>query len=450
MEARITEQTDVTATLEITISAATVDATFEQVLGILGKSVNVPGFRPGKAPRGVLIARVGEEALAHEVREAIVDKHYPQAIRDFNLTPVSAHTHADSPQAGNDFTFTVHTELFPEFTLADVDTINIETVETPISDEDVQATVTRLQNDHATLVPVERPAEANDLVTIESQGEGGQQMPVDLERTEAHLLDQLIGRSIGERLVLDLGEDPSTPAAAGDDEGEPAAVRRTLDIVIHDIKAKERPAIDDAFAATLGFGSWAEVDAEIRRGLGAERARATFRIQRDEFVQKLMAATEVSLPPSLVRRKQQNLLEDLRTDLERRNMTFEQYLVSLEARGEKEKFEQEWREAAERGVKRDLVLEQLMDARGVAIEDHEFELALRQVAQRERSDVEKFKREQGEEWLSNFRYLLARDKTLEFIVRSKVGTLAHPAVTDTDRADSVAAEADAMQTTDEA
>jgi trigger factor len=439
MNARITEQTDVTATLEITVDAPTVDATFEQMLDALAKNMKVPGFRPGKAPRSMLISRFGEEEFASEVREAIVDEHYPNAVRELNLTPVHAHVHADAPRQGEAFTFTVHTEIFPEFTLANIDDIAIETVEPPITDEDVEATVKRLRDDHVTLVPVDRAAEAGDVVTIETQGEGGQQMPVDLERTEPNLVEQLVGCTIGQALTLNLGEDPNA-APAEAEAGEGAAVQRTLDVVIQDIKTKERPEVDDAFAATLGFGSWDAVVAEIRHGLQSERARESFRIQRDEFVQKLMAATEVSLPPSLVKRKQQGLLNNLRNDLEQRGTSFEQYLASLEERGEREKFEAEWREAADRGVKRDLVLERLMDANGVAVDDREFEQAIRQVAQREQSEVEKFKRERGEDWLSNFRYLLARDKTLEFIVRQKVGTL--PVAPDDTR--EAAAAADAM------
>jgi trigger factor len=419
MNARITERTDIAATLEITVDAAAVDHAFEQVLRELAKSVKVPGFRPGRVPRAVLIRRVGVEALATEVREQIVDTHYPQAVREFDLRPVNAHTHADAPQQGNEFTFIVHTELVPEFTLADVDAITIEVDGAPIADADVEATVRRLREDHVTLVPVERAAEAGDVVMIESQGEGGQRMPVDLDRTEPHLVEQLLGRSIGDALTLDLGEDRSAPPPEGEADSEP--LRRSLEIVIADIQAKERPVVDDDFAATLGFASWAEVDAEIRRGLSAERERETLRAQRDEFVQKLLDATELSLPPSLVRRKQEYLLEDLQRDLARRNLTVDGYLKALEEQNEREQFEQEWRQAAERSVKRDLVLERLIEVRGVALEEREFEFAVRQLAARERSDVGKFKREQGEEWLSNYRYLLTRDKTVEAIVREKVG-----------------------------
>jgi trigger factor len=462
MEARITDRQDTSATLEVTVPADVVDATFERVLGALARQVRVPGFRPGKAPRGVLIQKIGAEALAEEVREAIVDEHYPKAVRELDLTPIHAHTHADPPVAGAAFTFVVHADLYPEFTLPDVDAISIDTAGEPIGDADVEATVARLREDHATLVPMERPIEPGDVVFAESQGEGGGQlMPIDLERTEEHLVAQLLGKAVGDELVLDLGEDPAGPAASppasepadpasgegaeGDTtaEGDGApAPRRSLTVKVADVKAKERPDADDAFAATLGFGSWAEVEAEIRRGLGVERERETFRAQRDELVEKLMAGSEVPLPGSLVRRRQGHLLEDLATDLKRRGLTMEQYVERLEQRGERENFENELREAAERGVKRDLVLERLVEARGTAVDDVELDAAIRHAALRERKDPERFKRDQGPDWVENFRFLLARDKTLDQIVAEKVGAPASTAPgTTADAADATPAAA---------
>jgi len=462
MEARITERHDTSATLEVTVPADVVDATFERVLGALARQVRVPGFRPGRAPRGVLIQRIGADALAEEVREALVDEHYPQAVRELGLTPVHAHTHADPPATGAAFTFVVHADLYPEFTLPDVDALSIDTAGEPIGDDDVAATVARLREDHATLVPVERPVERGDVVFAESLGEGGGQlMPIDLERTEEHLAAQLLGASVGDELTLDLGEDPAAASASPEtadaaapagveaaetaSEGETApAPRRSLEVKVADVKVKERPEPDDAFAATLGFASWAEVEAEIRRGLGVERERETFRAQRDELVEKLMGGTEVPLPGSLVRRRQGHLLQDLAGDLERRGLTMEKYLERLEQRGERENFENELREAAERGVKRDLVLERLVETRGTTVDDAEVDAAIRHAALRERKDPERFKRDQGPEWVENFRFLLMRDKTLDQIVSEKVGapTASTAASADTPAADTRTTDAD--------
>jgi trigger factor len=263
-------------------------------------------------------------------------------------------------------------------------------------------------------VPVDRPIEAQDVLMLESQGEGGQTMPVDLERTEEAIVAQLLGRSVGEELTLDLGPDPA-PATEG---SEP--VHRTLSVKIADVKGKEFPAEDDAFAATLGFGSWAEVDAEIRRGLEAERSRETARAQREELIDKLLLATPMGAPGSLVRDRERRMVDDLTEDLKRRGTTLEKYLARLEERGERAQFEADLRANAERAVKRDLLLERLVEERGETVEDGELHAVVRQIALSEKQDPEKLRRDRGEQWLENLRFLVARDKTLSSIVAAKV------------------------------
>ena len=445
MDARITEKTDVAATIEITVPVDVVDATFERVFGALARQVRVPGFRPGKAPRGVLLQRVGPEALAEEVREAIVDAHYPEAVRELDLTPVHAHFHADAPTAGQAFTFTVHADLYPEFTLADPASIEIDTTSLEVADADVQETLERLREDHATLVPVERAAAPGDVVFVETQGEGGgSAMPVDLDRTEPELAAQLHGKVVGDEVVLDLGADPVPDARTDEGAEAPAdAPRRTLAVKVTDVKEKDRPELDDAFAATLGFATWSEVETEVRRQLTAERDREAFTAQRDGFIEKLTAATEVPLPGALVRRRQGHLLEDLARDLQRRGTGLEAYMANLESEGRREEFETELRAAAERGVKRDLVLERLLEAQGTTIDDAELEEALRHLARRERMDVARLKRERGDDWIQNYRFLLARDRAVDALVRSKTGREPADADAAATAADAAASGADA-------
>jgi trigger factor len=422
MQAELKHKQDVSATFTVTVPADAVDATFDRILAGLARQVRVPGFRPGRAPRGVLVQRIGAEALAEEVREALVDEHYPRAVQELDLAPVHAHFHAEHPVQGADFTFEVEADLYPSFELPDLDAIELDAAVPEPSDEDVARTVDRLREEHATLLPVERPIEPGDVLTVESLGEGGQTMPVDLSRTEPHLVEQLTGRRIGEELVLDLGADP---AGAAPDEAEASsdeAPRRSLEVRVVDVKQKELPEPDDAFATTLGFDSWDATLAEIRSGLAARADHEAFRQQREAFVEQLMAATEMALPRSLVARRQRTMLEELAEDLQRqRGMTLQRYLEELDERSQREDFERELREAAERAVKRDLVLEALLERVGGDIADEEFDEAVRLMAQRERKDVGRFKADMGEEWLRNYRFLLNRDRAVRDVVAAKTG-----------------------------
>jgi trigger factor len=461
MQAQLKDKQDVSATFTVTVPADVVDATFERVLGALARQVKVPGFRPGRAPRGVLIQRIGADALAEEVREALVDEHYPQAVRELDLLPVHAHFHGEPPTAGAEFTFEVHADLYPTFELPDFDTIDLDATAPEIGDDDVNATVERLREEHATLVPVERPIEPGDVLTVETLGEGGgSNMPVDLGRTEPHLVEQLTGRSMGDEVTLDLGADPAAPAASDDaadagtdaetdaeaqggPAGEDGAPRRSLAIRIVDVKAKELPETDDAFAATLGFETWDATLAEIRSSLASQADRDAFTKQRESFVDQLMAATDMGLPKSMVARRQRALIEELKGDLEQRGMTLQRYLEELEARDARSGFDQELREAAERAVKRDLVLEAVLERVGTEIGDAEFEAGVRMMAMRERKDVARFKQEMGEEWLRNYRFLLNRDRAVREVVAAKTGRDRRDGANDVEASDAASAGADA-------
>ena len=420
METTLKDRQAVKATVEVRASAGEVDAAFDRVLREYARQVRVPGFRPGKAPRGVLVRRIGEEALGQEVRESLVDQGYPQAVRDHDLAPLHAHAHGDAPTAGEPFTFEVHVDLYPEFELPEISEIVIDTEAEPISDAQVDETVENLRREHATLVPVERPAEATDQVLIETVDEEGEPreegsvMPVDMETVGDALAEQLLGHGIGD--VVDLTLDDRARTA---EDGTPATT--TMRVRIADVKEKEKPEPDDEFAKTLGFDDWSAVRDAIRESLENQSKERAGEEQREEFVEKLMEGTEVQLPEILVNRRKMQLLENLTNDLKRQGIDMDAYLANLDEEGKREEFEGELQESAEKGVKRDLVLEKLLEMRGAEVSDEEFEETLRYVAAREGTDPASFRRDRGEEWLRNYRFLLMRDKALRAAVAERLG-----------------------------
>lgn len=435
MEAKLKDKQSVEATVEVTVPAAEVDKAYDRVLRQLARQVKVPGFRPGKAPRGVLIKRIGQEALEGEVREELIESNYPAAMKQFELAPVHAHVHGGTPNQGEDFTFELHVDLYPEIELPDVDQIVIDSEGRKVDDEMVAQTVARLQSENATMVPVDRSVQPGDYLLVETvsgEQEGGDEegpaaastMPIDLEEVGDELAEQLIGKNLGEVVKLRLaGAQPQAADSEGEkaegEEGE-ASEAPTFDIRIKDVKEKEKPAADDEFAKTLGFENWQETEERIRASLQSQLDQEAFEEQRDEFVEKLMASTTFELPRSLVQQRRADLLENLTQDLKRRGLTLEKYVEQLEANNGREEFEKELQEAAEKGVRRDLVLERLLEQRGTTISDAEFEASLRQLAMQQGMDVDRLKRERGPDWLRNYRFLITRDRALREAVQERL------------------------------
>ena len=429
MQTRLIDKEATRAKFEVTVPADEVSQTFDSVLRAIARQVRVPGFRPGKAPRGVLVKRVGEDALAQEVRDALLEKHYPQAVRELELSPLHAHFHAHEPSEGEDYHFEVEVDLYPDVQLPDLQDIVIDSAAQEVSEDMVASAVAELQREHATLVPVERGVEAGDYVLVESLASGepsGNVLPIDLERVSPELGEQLLGKAIGDEVDLQFGTGAESEAEDGSEdaegaEAEGAGARSSLKVIVKDVKEKEKPAADDEFAATLGFEAWDEVLAQVRKNLEAQLEADAFERQREEFVDKLVAESKLELPESLVNRRKAQLLSDLSEELKGNGMTLERYLETLEAKDGRAGFEAELQESAEAAVRRDLVLEKLLETRGSTVSDEEFGEALRYMAARRGQEVSRFRSEMGENWLENYRFLLARDKAVREAVRELLG-----------------------------
>jgi trigger factor len=472
MQARLVDKKAVEATIEVIIPAGEVNQTFDRMLQSIARQIKVPGFRPGKAPKNIIIQQIGEDALRQEVRDDLVEKNYPKAVKELELTAINAHLHdLKEPKENEDFSFEIHVDLYPEFKLPDYKEIVIDTPKKELTDDLIQDAISNLQREYATLIPVERAVEENDYVVLEMGGEGSR-LPIDLERAGEAIRQQLLGKTMGEELELDLSktnEEPDdmdrledvmveamdaldeaaseademtaelehvhadTPTseaseveAAGEegvdrDEAAEDANPLKLKVKIADVKSKEKPATDDEFAKTLGLESWAQVEERIRQNIQADLDSQTLEAQRNEFIDKLMEETNVDLPKYLIDRRKHMLVHDLEHELEHNKMTLEQYYKQLGEKGEREKFESELQESAETRVKRDLVLEQLLEQRGTTVSNAEFESALGFMANREGKNLRTFKKDMGDTWLDNYRFLLTRDKAVREVVRELVG-----------------------------
>ncbi|HRQ09660.1 MAG TPA: trigger factor [Trueperaceae bacterium] len=437
MEARLVEKQGVNVTVNVRVDAATVDAAFERVLTNLSRTVKVPGFRPGKTPRGVIEKRVGEEAIGQEVRDSLLDESYPAAMKELELYPIDAHFHAEGAVRGQDYEYVVHADVYPDVELPHLANITLEAEAAVVSDADVEEAIGRLKLENATLVPVDRPVEDNDWVLVahvtgDDEADEASTFPVHLDRAGDELKGQLLGKVVGDVVDVVLTDQ--------DEEGNPTTSNLKLRVV--DVKGKELPSSEDELAIQLGFEDAGELTTRVRESLEADARRTTQDARRDEIVEKLVAGATLDLPGSLVRRRQRTLLQDLAHDLSHQGVTLQRYLDRLEERGKREEFEAELTASAEKGVRRDLVLERLMELRGTELSDAEYQAALKQLAQSRGVDVGRLEHDLGEDYLANYRFFMRRDKALrDFIAELSGEAVPEPDEDDLSEAAEVAADA---------
>jgi trigger factor len=410
METELLDKTAVKAKFRITVPSDEVDRAFGSALTSLSRQVRVPGFRPGKAPRGVLLRRLGDDTLKQEVREALINENYPIAIEKLSLMAIHASFETESPIEGEAYVFEVSVDLYPELTLPNLTEITIDSASRTVTDEDTKSATAQLANHNATLVPVDRAITPKDYVLVEPLSSDGESspLPIDLDQAGDELVQQLVGKEQGTEIDLAF--------AATSENAEPTSLK----VKIIDVKEKELPELDDDFARTLGLETWDEATSRIRENLQAQLNNETFQTQREEFVEKLLEKTDFEIPDSLLNRRKVRLLEEIAQDLSRRNLTIDDYLASLEKDGTRSEFDENLSKRVELEVRRDLVLEKVHEVLGADVKDEDFDRALESLATREGKDLVRFRRDQGEAWLTNYRFLMSRDQTLSNLVQEKV------------------------------
>lgn len=288
----------------------------------LRKTVRIDGFRQGKAPLSVIRQRFGKrvrdeivgEVLQHSFGEAVTQEALRPAGQPM-IDPVSS-------EPGNGLRYTATFEVFPEFTLAPVENLQIVRARCDISEVDVDAMIEKLREQHKEWLAVERPAQDGDRLAIDFTGtidgevfNGGTGSDFDLDLGSGMMIDGfeegLRGQSSGATVELDLRfpDDYRNTELAG----KPVH----FSIVIKKVSEGVLPTVDAAFIEKFGVSD-ANVTTfrnEIRSNIEHERDRALRQRFNNEVMSKLAEANDFAVPASLIGSEADRLRQQVARDL---------------------------------------------------------------------------------------------------------------------------------------
>jgi len=351
--------------MTIEVPADMVDATYEKVLNRLASRSKLEGFRPGRAPRALVEARIGPAALREEVVEAIVPEVIRQALQEKSIDPI------DNPdvevvelERGRPAQLKATVTVMPEVTLADVSSLNVATPSVEVTDEMLERRLEDVREPMAEITPVEREARAGDVAVIDVEVEAdGAVVPsesrsaMEAELKEGALLPELLAAIPGAKV----GETRAATVTFPDDYGEPrlAGKEATIKITVQGVKEKVLPALDDELAKQLSGGKQETVEAyrsSVREEL-EESAKALAQMAREQAIVKaLVEASAVDVPDTLVERELASHLDSLERSLSRQGLRLDRYLEYLGKTPEM--WIAEERPEAEARLKVDLVLDE--------------------------------------------------------------------------------------------
>ncbi len=335
---------------------------FERAYKQLAQQVRLPGFRPGKAPAKLLEARVGRSAVLDQVVNEALPARYSEAVTANELSPIGQpDIDVTKIEDGEHLLFTAEVDVRPDIKLPDLAKLKISVDPIEVTDEEVDAELESLRARFGTLKGVERAAKDGDFVSIDlSATVNGEDLPEG--RTEGLSHEVGSGQLIEglDKAIIGLSEGESatftTKLVAGDHAGEDAEVTVTL----KSVKERELPEADDEFA---GMASEFDTIGALRENL-TEQVRRVKRIHqaetiRDNALEKLLELTEVPLPEAIVQSQVDAALHNAIHGLDHDE---DKLAEALEAEGSsREKFDADNREAAEKAVKTQLLMDAIAD-----------------------------------------------------------------------------------------
>lgn len=335
---------------------------FDRAYKELAKQVRLPGFRPGKAPAKLLEARVGRGAVLERVVNDALPGRYSEAVTTTELKPIGQpEIEVTKISDGEELVFTAEVDVRPDIDLPDLSTLEISVEPIKVTDDEVDAELEALRARFGTLKSVERPAQTGDFVSIDlSAAVNGEDIPDGRAEGLSHEIGsgQLI-EGLDEAIV-GLSEGGSTTFSTKLVAGERAGEEADVTVTVKSIKERELPEADDEFAQ---LASEFDTLAELRENL-VEQVRRVKRIHqaekiRDNTLEMLLEKVEVPLPENIVAAQVEAALHNAIHGLEHDEAKLAE---ALEAQGSsREKFDADNREAAEKAVKTQLLMDAIAD-----------------------------------------------------------------------------------------
>ncbi|MBR4862752.1 MAG: trigger factor [Firmicutes bacterium] len=416
------EKNDVKFTMEFT--AEEFDQAQIKVYQAQKGKIEIPGFRKGKAPRSIIEKHFGEGIFFEDAIDELLRGNYEAAVKELDLDLI------DSPRAefselkkGEGFTVTITVAVAPVVEVKNYKGIEIEKIENEVKDEDVENNLKQQQERNARIVSVERAAQEGDTLVLdyagfvgEDQFEGGTALEQELTLGSQMFIpgfeEQLVGVAAGEDkdVVVTFPEEYHAPDLAGKEA--------VFKCHVHQVKEKQVPALDDEFAADLGFDTLDELKASEREKLEKYAKAGAESQMKDAVLVKLVEATEVEIPEVMIKDELDRSVQELNQQLSYQGLSIKQY---LEFTGkEMGDFLDELRPEAEKAVKTRLVIAGVAAAEAIEVSEEEVEEELKVMAVQYQMTADKVRELLGEDMMQYLVKDLKSKKAIEVLFENAV------------------------------
>ena len=389
------------ADLTITVSAEDFNKAITQSFNKNKSKFNIPGFRKGKATQALVEKFYGLGALLEDAIDIAIDQSYPTAVEESKLEIVSR-PQIDIKEVGKnkDFVYVAKVATRPEVTLGEYKGVEVTKADSNVTEEDIAQELLAQQEKNARLISVDdRAVEDKDQLLIDFDGsvdgvhfEGGKAedypLTIGSKNFIAGFEDQIIGHKLGEEFDVNVTfpENYHSKELAG----KPAVFK----VKVKEIKRKELPELNDEFASEVSeFDTLEAYKESIKESLALRKQKRAANENEHAVVQKVVENATMDIPEPMIELQIDKMVGDYASRMQSQGISLEQYMQFTGMTIEKlrDQMREQMREQAINNIKTRLVLEDIVKAEKIEVDEARMEEEFAKMADQYDMEVEKIR-----------------------------------------------------------
>lgn len=409
--------------LRFDIDAASVDSAFAEAAKQYQKHAALPGFRPGKAPKDMVLKRF-EKEIEEEAKRKLMGDSYRAALKEKNLEVVG-YPDIEEIQFGKGqaMQFAATVETAPDISLPEYRGLNAKREKRGVTEEDIDKALKLLADRVSNFNTVQREAKEGDVLVVNYTGSSEGKPLTELAPTAKGLTEQkafwvevkpdsfipgfaiqLVGAKAGDKRTVnvDFPADFVTPQLAGK--------KGVYEVEVVEVKEKVVPALDDAFAKTYGAENFTALREGVRRDLQNELNTKFSRSVRAQVVNALLSQINIDLPETMVAQETRNVVYQLVQENQQRGVP-EEALKS-----QQDEIYKHSNATAKERVKASFVFQKIAEKEGIRVQPEEVNARIYSLSQQYQMAPDKFAKElEKRNGIQEIWQQLLNEKVIDFL-----------------------------------